>query len=74
MTSTENEVYVGELIRQEIRRQGRKNIFLIKKIKEAGLIASDAYFSRKCAGITIKFNQLEIDIINKALGTDFKLN
>lgn len=70
---TKVEMYVGELIRKEIKDQKLTNGFVIKKLQDSGIEMSDTKFSNKIYGVRDTFTPEEVDIINKkALGTDFK--
>lgn len=72
--STKDKVYVGDLIRAEIRKQQVKNGFVISRLNSEGLDMSDVKFSNKIYGERDTFNQREVDAINIILGTNFKLN
>jgi hypothetical protein len=65
-------VYVGELIRSEIKRQQVKNGFVITRLKDAGIEMSDTIFSNKIYGERDTFSESEVTEINKILGTSFK--
>ena len=65
------EIYVGELIRKEIKSQKITNGFVIARLVTAGIEMSDARFSNKIYGERDKFTEQEIKIINSALGTQF---
>lgn len=65
------ETYVGELIRKEIKDQKITNGFVIAKLKQAGIEMSDTRFSNKIYGERDTFTEQEIEIINKALSTQF---
>lgn len=71
---TKEKVYVGELVRAEIKRQQVKNGFVISKLKDAGIEMNDPTFSNKIYGERDQFNKEEIAVINDALGTSFKLD
>lgn len=66
-------IYVGELIRKEIKDQSVTNMFVIKRIIEAGMEMSEAKFSNKLYGKRDTFLDTELSVINSALGTEFKL-
>lgn len=68
---TKETVYVGILIRDEIRRQQLKNGYVINKLKDAGIEMSDAMFSNKIYGERDQFKENEIKVINQSLGTNF---
>lgn len=70
---TKDTVYVGFLIRDEIRKQKVKNGFVIAKLQNAGIEISETVFSSKLYGERDTFNQQEVDAINNALGTTFTL-
>jgi hypothetical protein len=65
------ETYVGELIRKEIKDQKITNGFVIKRLNDAGIEMSDTKFSNKIYGERDLFTNEEIEIINKALSTQF---
>lgn len=72
--STKDKIYVGTLIRDEIRKQQVKNGFVISKMNLAGLDMSDVKFSNKIYGERDSFKKEEIESINTILGTNFKTN
>lgn len=63
--------YVGELIRAEIKKQKLTNGFVIERLKQSGTEMSDTKFSNKIYGVRERFTQVEVDIVNVALGTSF---
>lgn len=65
-------IYVGELIRKEIKDQSVTNMFVIKRLIDAGIEMSETKFSNKLYGQRDTFLETEISVINTALGTDFK--
>jgi len=65
-------IYVGELIRSEIKRQQIKNGYVITRLKDADIEMSDTSFSNKIYGERDTFSDAEVTEINKILGTDFK--
>ena len=65
--------YVGELIRAEIKRQQLTNGFVIQRLIKAGIEMSDTRFSNKIYGKRDAFTEAEVEVINKALETNFKI-
>jgi len=65
------EIYVGELIRKEIKSQKITNGYLISRLAKANIPMSDSRFSNKIYGERDRFTPEEIAIINEALGTKF---
>lgn len=65
------ETYVGELIRKEIKSQKLTNGYVIKRLNDAGIETTDTRFSNKLYGERDTFTEEEVQIINKALGTQF---
>lgn len=66
-------VYVGELIRAEIKKQQLTNGFVIQRLIKAGIEMSDTRFSNKIYGKRDEFTSEEVEVINKALNTSFDL-
>lgn len=66
------ETYVGELIRKEIKSQKLTNGYVIKRLNDAGIETTDTRFSNKLYGERDTFTEEEVQIINKALGTQLK--
>ena len=64
-------VYVGELIRAEIKKQNLKNGFVIQRLVKAGIKMTDSRFSNKIYGERDKFTEQEVQVINKALEMNF---
>ena len=64
-------VYVGELIRAEIKKQKLTNGFVIQRLVQNDIEMSDTRFSNKIYGVRSRFTEREIQVINEALGTDF---
>lgn len=66
------ETYVGELIRKEIKSQKLTNGYVIKRLNDAGIETTDTRFSNKLYGERDTFTEEEVQIINKALGTQLQ--
>lgn len=68
----QDQVYVGTLIRDEIRNQFLKNGYVIHNLKAKGIEMTDTVFSNKIYGERDTFTPQEITAINEILGTKFK--
>lgn len=65
------QIYVGELIRKEIKDAMVTNGYVIKGLKNKGIKLTPTNFSNKIYGVRDRFTVEEVDLISKILNKEF---